>query len=401
MDPETSNDGSPRFSAVAFNDHAGQLWIVTILSLIYSALVATARAYIKYQMFGFDDILIALATVLHLAQSIAVFVGLKNGLGKFNSITPPEQWATSSKSTLAAVILCLLALSLAKCSVLALVLRIIGSKTGKSKPFCIGLMVLSAAWGVGSCVAFLADCRADTLLTIDNVKQCPSQDTRWAVITAIDIVTEILTWLLVVQLSWTVSMSFTRKCQVAMAFSFRIPLIALSAMHLAYFGKYPASAEPQFAVTNSLLVQQAMIVWSLISATVPNLKNFLKSFSIGMGFPLAFDLSMYGSSNAYALQSLGNSRSKAPSSAAAAAVVASTSLSAHDHSDSEPRGRPQNWRPDQVFSQATTTTRHYGGNSRENLSEDEERSRSGSQEMIINKEVAWKVTYEGHEDVNR
>jgi urea transporter len=63
MDPETSNDGLPRFSPVAFNDHAGQLWIVTILSLIYSSLVATARAYIKHQMFGFDDILIALAMV--------------------------------------------------------------------------------------------------------------------------------------------------------------------------------------------------------------------------------------------------------------------------------------------------------------------------------------------------
>lgn len=63
MDPDASNDGSPRFSPVAFNDHAGQLWIVTILSLIYTALVAAARAYIKYQMFGFDDVLIALAMV--------------------------------------------------------------------------------------------------------------------------------------------------------------------------------------------------------------------------------------------------------------------------------------------------------------------------------------------------
>ncbi|KAK7427305.1 hypothetical protein QQZ08_006242 [Neonectria magnoliae] len=225
--------------------------------------------------------------------------------------------AATSFSTLAAVILCLLALSVAKCSVLALILRIIGSKTGKSKLFCIGLMVLSVAWGVGSCLAFLARCRAGTLLTTDNVRQCTNQHTRWAVITAIDIFTEILTWLLVVQLSWTVSMPFNRKYQVVVAFSFRIPLIALSAVHLVYFGKYPVSVEPQFAVTNSLLLQQAMIVWSIISATVPNLKSFLKSFSIGMGFPLPFGLSMYASSNAYALQSLDNHRSKATSFAAA------------------------------------------------------------------------------------
>ena len=69
-------DGSHRFSPVTFNDHAGQLWIVTILSLIYSALVAIARAYIKYQMFGFDDILIALATVRELNTSEAHVVSI-------------------------------------------------------------------------------------------------------------------------------------------------------------------------------------------------------------------------------------------------------------------------------------------------------------------------------------
>ncbi|KAI5459536.1 hypothetical protein BGZ63DRAFT_415097 [Mariannaea sp. PMI_226] len=277
-----------------------------------------------------------------------------------------------------------LPLNLAKCSVLALILRIIGSRTGMSRPLCIGVMVLSVAWGIGSCLAFLINCRADTLLTLDNAKQCPNQDARWAVITAIDIFTEILAWLLVVQMSWTVSMSFTRKCQVVMAFSFRIPLIALSAFHLAFFSKYPASDEPQFAITESLLFQQAMISWSLISATVPNLKNFLKSFSIGMGFPLAFDLTMYGSSNVYALQSLENNRSKGTSSALAAAPGVLTSALDYERPNIEPRGRPHNWRLDHV-SNETTVAR----NNREDMSEEGEGSRTGSQEMIINKEVAW------------
>ncbi|KAL7929240.1 hypothetical protein V8C35DRAFT_315887 [Trichoderma chlorosporum] len=393
MDPETVNDGSPQFSRVTFNDHSAQLWIVAILSLIYSLLGAMARAYIKYRMFGFDDLLFALATVLHLAQSIAIFVGLSNGLGKFNSITSTDQWATSSKSTLAAVILCLLSLSLAKCSVLALIFRIIESKTGKSKPLCIALMVLCSVWGAGSGLAFLVNCRASTLLTLDNVRHCPNQNTRWAVITAIDILTEILTWLFIVWVSWSVNMSFSRKCQVALAFSFRLPLIAFAAIHLAFFNKYPTSAEPQFSVTNSLLFQQTMIVWSLITATVPNMKNFLKSFSIGLGFPLAYDSSVYGSSNAYPLRSLENTtgRSKATSAAGA-----STSVWVHDHSDSEARGRPHSWRPDHVPDQTAAQAQHVGRDSRENLSE-EERSRSGSRDMIIIKQVAWKVTHENRQ----
>ncbi|RKL30781.1 hypothetical protein BFJ72_g11346 [Fusarium proliferatum] len=330
-------------------------------------------------MFGFDDVLFAAATVLHLAQAIAVFVGLSNGLGKFNSITTTEQWAISSKCTIASVILCLLALGLAKCSVLALIHRIISSKPGKNKMVCVALMMFTGLWGVGSSLAWLVNCRAGTLLTVNNVKQCPDQSARWGVITAIDILTEILTWLLVLHLSWSVNISFARKCQVVTAFSFRIPLIAISSVHLAYSQTYPTSLEPQFAVTNTLICQQVMIAWSLISATMPNLKNFLKSFSIGMGFPVAFDFTMSGSSKAYALQSLRNNRSTNAASATATAHSA-------------------NWRPDQVSNQTTAAHRSIRSNSRD-VSEEGSSSRAGSQELIINKEVAWNVTYEDHQGV--
>ncbi|KAL6890074.1 acyl-CoA N-acyltransferase [Trichoderma evansii] len=243
--------------------------------------------------------------------------------------------------------------NLAKCSVLALVLRIIGTKSGKIKIFCIGLMAVSAAWGVGSCLAFLINCRADTLLTLDNVKQCPNQNIRWAVITAVDISTEILTWLLIVQLSWTVNMSFTRKCQVAMVFSFRLLLIALSISHLVYFDKYPTSPQPQFAIASSLLFQQVMIVWSLISATVPNMKNFLKSFSIGMGFPLPPDLSWNQSGQSYPLQSLENRQPRSTSSTAATGAGTLTSGGFYDPGDSGLRNRPYNWRLGQVSNETT------------------------------------------------
>lgn len=63
MDATADDSGLPRFSRVTSKDHAGQLWIITIVSLIYSVMVAMARAYIKYKMLGYDDILLFLATV--------------------------------------------------------------------------------------------------------------------------------------------------------------------------------------------------------------------------------------------------------------------------------------------------------------------------------------------------
>lgn len=190
-------------------------------------------------------------------------------------------------------------------------------------------------------------------------------------ITALDVSTEILTWMLIVQLSWTVNMSFVRKCQVAMVFSFRLLLVALSVCHLIYVDKYPTSAQPQFAIASSLLFQQVMIVWSLISATVPNMKNFLKSFSIGMGFPLPPDLSWYESNQSYQLRSLESRQPRGASSTAAAGAGTITSAGAYDPSDSGLRSRPYNWRLSQGLDETTAKGRS-SNNSREELLELEE-----------------------------
>jgi hypothetical protein len=95
--------------------------------------------------------------------------------GKLITIPRSDQLINRNKSTVAANILCVLSLSLAKCSVLALVLRIIGSKSGMSKKLCIGLMMVTAVWCLSSSLAWLVNCRADALLTVNNVNQCPGQ----------------------------------------------------------------------------------------------------------------------------------------------------------------------------------------------------------------------------------
>lgn len=57
------NDDSLRFSPILENDHAGYLWIVTILGLIYGTMSTAVRAHIKWRLYGADDYCIAVATV--------------------------------------------------------------------------------------------------------------------------------------------------------------------------------------------------------------------------------------------------------------------------------------------------------------------------------------------------
>lgn len=63
MNPRDSGVGTVAFSPIEHNDHAGYLWIVTILGLIYSSFSGLARARIKKGIYGADDYLIGLATV--------------------------------------------------------------------------------------------------------------------------------------------------------------------------------------------------------------------------------------------------------------------------------------------------------------------------------------------------
>lgn len=71
-----------RFSPISSDDHAGYLWIAAILGLVYTFLSAFLRAHIKWGMYGWDDALLAMATFFHLGQSVVVFDGLRNGLGR-------------------------------------------------------------------------------------------------------------------------------------------------------------------------------------------------------------------------------------------------------------------------------------------------------------------------------
>ncbi|CEI63703.1 unnamed protein product [Fusarium venenatum] len=377
---------SNRLSPITPDDHAGKLWIVTILSLIYALHVAVARCYIKYSMLGVDDALYGVAVVMHLGQMVAMFIGLGNGLGKKNHITTPEQWAVSSKCLIASTVFFLMTLTFAKCSVLALIRRIIDCRPGKSEPFCIALMAITAIWGVSSSLSFLTNCDPGSVLTVHNLDRCPHQRGRWLSIASLDIVTELLTLALIVQLVWSVNIGHSRKWQVVAAFSFRLPLIALTAVHVAYANKYPLADEPQFAVTKTLMWQQIMVSWSLLSATSPNLKSFMSSFNIGWGFPVAFDETNAYARNSVALQDLELANISCPE------VTTSTISSVASISSC---GQPCNWRPDVIAHQATVT-HECESTSLDNITE-EEISRTGSHEIIINKEVTWNVTYENRQ----
>lgn len=182
--PPPASDGATRFSPVTATDHAGVLWIAAILGLVYTSLALLARAWIKRKMYGADDALVAAATAVHAGHAGALFVGLTHGLGKFTTGVsamggegPAEATAMAGRAVHAAQLLALLALGLAKCSVLALMLRVFTPEGGLTKGYrtCFAILLLSIFWAVGAVAAVSIHCDGETLLRTQNKVSCPHQ----------------------------------------------------------------------------------------------------------------------------------------------------------------------------------------------------------------------------------
>lgn len=174
------------------------------------------------------------------------------------------------------------------------------------------------------------------------------------------------------------------KFQVVLAFAFRLPLIAISVLHLVYFAPYPTSQEPQFAVAKAMLFQQTMVTWAIISATIPNMKSFMKSFSIDMNFPANWG-NTTNDSNSYPLQSLTNRSTNKDKR--------QSGLGNHtrdDNNSTESDRRPV-LRPD--VSENHTAVTHRGG-SVEQAEDAYSIGKSSTQELIITRQVQWSIHHE-------
>lgn len=103
-----------RFAQVTPDNHAGSIWIATLLCLVYTIITILTRGFLRKAMYGIDDYLILGATVcpimrtpslnvliesqvFHLGEALAVIVGLRNGLGQTLTLLRASGVLSSSK----------------------------------------------------------------------------------------------------------------------------------------------------------------------------------------------------------------------------------------------------------------------------------------------------------------
>ncbi|KAF2106570.1 hypothetical protein BDV96DRAFT_533619 [Lophiotrema nucula] len=365
-----------RFALITEDNYSGYLWIASILGLIYSLLVIVVRLHIKWNLFGADDVTAAVATVLQLGQVVPLFLAMKHGLGKSNDLLSAQQLEDAGKATFAAQIFLILALAAAKGSVAALMLRLFTrdiKATRRSWILCNTTLALTVAWGIGAIVAVSVSCSTSNFINISS--QCGDRVLRWRIIAAFDIFLEVLLVTLPVLFIWPIQMKGYIKLQVIVAFGFRLPVIGFAIAHLHYVSSYANSNNVSKDIIPALVYQQFELFWSLLAATIPTLKAFMRSFNSGFGMEIDLDGygSAYGSNGTYPLESLQNATSSN------GAVVSRPGVRARTRE-----------RDDVTFGSRSAT----GSTRDRRITPLSDIMREGSQELIIQKEVQWTVRHD-------
>ena len=229
--------------------------------------------------------------------------------------------------------------------------------------------------------------------------------TRWIVIAAFDALLELLILGLSIVVIFPLRMSVQRKAQASICFILRLPygktlawtlhmligsrIIILICLQVKYLSDFSSAANAGVALTRPILFRQSEVLYSLLSAAMPSLNQYLRKFDTTQATVFGYNAGTYGSARrSYQMDSLGAPRSK--------------------NEDTKPYARMGTGDADEDLARSTDNnflasrnTRYHANvegphnDGRSNASQEEGSiGRHNSDELIIRKDVEYTVRQE-------
>ncbi|KAE8449035.1 hypothetical protein EG329_008623 [Mollisiaceae sp. DMI_Dod_QoI] len=275
--PPTGN----RFALVTPDDNSAPIIIVTILSLTFSVLVYAIRLLIvKRKRHGYDDGVLGLGHLVGLGQWTAMFMALQNGLGKSLNVIDRNDQTEMARALFAGRTLFIPLLCFSKVSILLIIRSLFFWESRRKKLLIDSAIVFVIVWGLGATLGLSISCSPYYVLG-DNLNQCSGHVLRLRIVMILDIVTECIIFGLPQLFLYTFEIDNSKKLLVIAAFAFRLPLAAFSTMYLLSSTSYIESHSTGTAIVPTIVWQEIVLGYSLMSATIPCLKSFVESFTTG------------------------------------------------------------------------------------------------------------------------
>ncbi|PWY92300.1 hypothetical protein BO70DRAFT_402206 [Aspergillus heteromorphus CBS 117.55] len=263
------------------------------------------RLYILRSL-QWDDAAISLSLIFAIAQSSAIFQATKQGFGKQQSALSEYEVNTIEKIVYSSDLLYILSLSIAKISVLQLLSRL--TVNTLHRRISIWAMILVTMWTIPAFFVLVFRCGIHNPWKLEN-GHCMNSFLFWVAISPVDIITELIIFILPIYIVNPVQVIVSKKVTVVVAFSFRLFVILTTIIRLIYIRDGYPSPDMTYSGFKTTITTQCVLCVSLMSACIPCLKPFLDAFQTGMlsvtlHHHLAGSQSNSGG-NSYALASMG------------------------------------------------------------------------------------------------
>ncbi|CAG8110830.1 unnamed protein product [Penicillium salamii] len=274
---------SPPFEVVDELHHGAWLIITAALGLVVSLVCFLIRLYVRLMLippFARDDWVLLGATAVAVLQASLVFYACSRGFG--TSISLLEDGRLNQIQTLIATsdIIALIIIYLSKCCVVAIYLRLTPQKRHNRAAWAT--LVVCTLWVIPAIFIVLVNCELNTPWR-GGGGQCPNLYKKWQYIAAVDVMTEVILFILAVILLKGLFMSVRRRLAIGFAFIFRFPLIILSIIHILSLRTALKSDDTTLASVEPTVWMQVELHYALVACSVFCIRPFMAAVSTNYG----------------------------------------------------------------------------------------------------------------------
>lgn len=174
-------------------------------------------------------------------------------------------------------------LGISKLATIFLIQRLFTRDMKKVTMTCHIFTAVLVVWTVMAAMLVSVGCSPQSMAPKTAPQTCPGIDARYKFVVITDIITDMILVMIPSYLTWQLQMSIKLKLQVIAVFAFRLPLIALASMSLRAWIRSLGGENPGAHRTPAIVFQQVELCVSLLAATLPCLKSFIRSFDTGSG----------------------------------------------------------------------------------------------------------------------
>ncbi|WAO82846.1 Hypothetical protein NCS54_00001400 [Fusarium falciforme] len=255
--------------------------VLTLMFLVIALLACSVRTGTKIRMIKTlraDDILTIVASVLAIGQSIAVFAGCDNGLGRHFNTLNSREIDTFFKSQYAANIMFIT--SLFCCKLSGIVNLRIMSREGQ-KWIIIGCEAVVGGWGFTALVVTLFQCRLPTPWRYADDTDCIDRTAFWTYYSITNIASDIAIVVIMCESVLKIQTSWSKKALVMGVFGSRILVTPAIAVQIYFSNKAFGATDFTFSIWKAAIALQLVQCLSVLTVCIPSFKPFLDSVESG------------------------------------------------------------------------------------------------------------------------